>query len=49
MEVRFFLGIKAGSNRVAQTTHEHETPEDRIGLTNDLGNNKDDQPAHDQV
>ncbi len=43
-----FLSIKASSNRVAQTPHEHETPEDRVGLANDLGNNKDDQPAHDQ-
>ena len=49
VEVRFFLSIKASSNRVAQAAHEHETPEDRIGLANDLGNNKDDQPAHDQV
>ena len=49
MEVWFFLGIKASSNRVAKSSHEHETPEDRIGLANDLGNNKDDQPAHDQV
>ncbi len=49
VEVWFFLSIKASSNRVAQTAHEHETPEDRIGLANDLGNNKDDQPAHDQV
>ena len=49
VEVRFFLSIKAGSNCVAQAPHEHESPEDRIGLANDLGNNKDDQPAHDQV
>ena len=49
VEVWFFLSIKASSNRVAQAAHEHEPPEDRIGLANDLGNNKDDQPAHDQV
>ena len=49
MEVWFLLSIKASSNRVAQAPHEHETPEDRIGLANDLGNNKDNQPAHDQV
>ena len=49
-EVRLFLNHKASSNCVAQAAHEHETPsEDRIGLANDLGNNKDDQPAHDQV
>ena len=49
MEIGFFLGIKASSHRVAQTAHEHESPEDRGSLTNNLGNNKDNQPAHDQV
>ena len=49
MEIGFFLGIKASSHRVAQPPHEHEPPEDRGSLTNNLGNNKDDQPAHDQV
>lgn len=49
MEIGFFLGIKASSNRVAKSSHEHEPPEDRGSLTNNLGNNKDNQPAHDQV
>ena len=44
-----FLSIKSQLQPCSTGPHEHETPEDRVGLANDLGNNKDDQPAHDQV
>ena len=49
VEVWFLLSIKASSNGVAQATHEHQAPKNWICLANDLRNDKDDQPAHNQV
>lgn len=43
------MSIEAGSYSIAEATSQHEPPEDRSGLTDNLWNDKDDQPAHNQI
>ena len=43
------MSIEAGSYSIAEATSQHESPEDRSGLTDNLRNDKDDQPAHNQI
>ena len=43
------MSIEAGSYSIAEATGQHEPPEDRSGLTNNLWNDKDYQPAHNQI
>ena len=43
------MSIEAGSYSIAEATGQYEPPEDRFGLTNNLRNDKDDQPAHNQI
>lgn len=43
------MSIEASSYSIAEATSQHESPEDRSGLTDNLRNDKDDQPAHNQI
>lgn len=43
------MSIEASSYSIAEATSQHESPEDRSGLTDNLWNDKDNQPAHNQI
>lgn len=43
------MSIEASSYSIAEATSQHESPEDRSGLTDNLWNDKDHQPAHNQI
>ena len=43
------MSIEASSYSIAEATSQHESPEDRSGLTDNLRNDKDYQPAHNQI
>lgn len=43
------MSIEASSYSIAEATSQHESPEDWSGLTDNLWNDKDYQPAHNQI
>ena len=43
------MSIEAGSYSIAEASSKHEPPEYRSGLTDNLWNDKDHQPAHNQI
>ena len=43
------MSIEAGSYSIAEATSQHEPPEYRSSLTDNLRNDKDHQPAHNQI
>ena len=43
------MSIETSSYSIAEASSQHESPEDRSGLTDNLRNDKDHQPAHNQI
>ena len=43
------MSIEASSYSIAEATSQHESPEYRSSLTDNLRNDKDNQPAHNQI
>ena len=43
------MSIEASSYSIAETTSQHESPENWSGLADNLRNDKDYQPAHNQI
>ena len=43
------MSIEASSYSIAETTSQHESPENWSGLADNLRNDKDSQPAHNQI